>query len=195
MRYLLPLLALLGCQAEPETAPRALIAKASDQDNPFAVSPVERVLGAVLDGPEPEVFAHVTVRHPKTACKVMGGGSIVQFSGRPLVGRPWKATWSTRPTTPPDQPDYTLVALLVSNHRVEGAPIPNGGGCWLLVRPDHVIAPGPILRERGGTYTLSMTWPRELLGTQWFMQLLLDDARVGSHVTTSPMLELTVGNR
>ena len=143
----------------------------------------------------PVVWAKAVVERAPGLAKVRGGLPLVaRIKGLPVAGRPWTVAWTTRTSAPlPRVP----VALLVSSRRVAPALLPNTNGAWLQVLPSFVVTPqsGGALTQDGGTIRLDMTWPAGAVGTEWFMQLLVQDRRVPGGVTVTPAVAITVGNR
>lgn len=153
--------------------------------------------GDVLDALAADVYAHEAIRHPKSACDVIGGAPItVPPRSRPLAGRELRVLWQTRPTTPPALPG-AQTALLVATEPTPWAELPGAPGCWLQVTPRWVLTPRPgsVLTQLAGQVELRWTPPASLVGTTFFMQLAVQDPRNDAGVTLTPLLEMTVGSK
>lgn len=198
MRYLgVAALFMVACAA-PKSAVEDLFSIAEPADDLVVggdETPAagDEVLAAGLDD-APVTFAHAAVRWAPGLADVAGGLPIVSHIERPVAGKPWVAAWTTRPSAPFPE---SKVVVIASQRRAEAAELPGSRGAYLQVRPDHVIAaaPGSILTSEGGIIRLDLTFPPTAVGSRWFLQLLVRDARTPIGVTVSPMLELTVGNR
>jgi len=141
------------------------------------------------------LVGRATVRHAPQLANVPGGLPLVIPDGRPIVGRPWRCVWTTRPTA--SFPDHRTALLISFSPPPEPQPIPLGRGGMLMVdlRPDLTVQPkaGTYLTQHEGVVEASVTFPPHLVGLQIWMQLVVEDPRTG--VTTSPMLHVVVGNR
>lgn len=155
----------------------------------FGTPPALRAAGLVPT----DVWPAAAVRRTSLA-QVAGGLPVVLFDELPVVGRPWEVTWLTEALRPRSN---APTALIASQRRVDGGPLPNGRGEILQVAPDLIIVPreGTWLTQFSGIVRLEVTWPEWAAGSHWFCQLLLADPRSPSGVMVSPMLEFTIGNR
>ena len=191
--FLTAIAAFASSCATPQKAPdmfRDIIREAA----PWAPNMGATVEAMTLDS-APVVWAKAVVERAPGLARVRGGLPIVaDIRGRPVAGKPWSIGWTTRPSGPlPRVP----VALIVSARRSEPGLLPNTNGAWLQVIPQFVITPQPggFLTQDGGNVRLDMTWPAGAVGTEWFLQLLVQDRRVPGGVTVTPAVAITVGNR
>tara|TARA_R110002094_G_scaffold145203_1_gene134591 strand:- start:8104 stop:8631 length:528 start_codon:yes stop_codon:yes gene_type:complete len=157
----------------------------------------KRVAAVDMMEESPSIVAGALVRHPRSSCDVLGGLPIVLTEGRPVIGRPFRASWSLRPTSPPE-PEYQFSVLMFSiNNMASPHPIPGAPGCLLMVHPDHLMipAPGTLLTQDGGRIELRMTAPPQFLGLTFDMQLAVRDTRNTAGIVVSPMLRLIIGDK
>lgn len=185
------LLALLGCTQPASADPFRMVA--SDPAAVFAPSS----LGAMvtLMGAMPSLFAAVRiVQPPAGGCAGEILPIVVPPARRPIAGQPFVAEWQTE-VVAPVRP--RVVSLLVSL-RPLAAPVALGGGCWLLVHPDHLIVPqaGSLLTHNHASGVMRLSWTPDasLVGQSFFAQALVLVPEAPLRHLLSPLLELHVGN-
>lgn len=185
----------------PEVMRGAHLARAADM---FAASPLDGICAAVLQ-PTPEI-AYVRVLHGRTAClpeNGRGGNPMVHVGGgKPAAGQPFVVEWSTVACATPAPMPFRPAALLVGLTPA-AAPLdltPSGSpGCTLLVEPEFLLVPGTsaadVLWQQGGTVRLDWTPPAGLVGSTFFVQLIVLEADANAAgLLVSPGLEVHVGS-
>tara|TARA_S200002703_G_scaffold160089_1_gene176876 strand:+ start:2760 stop:3515 length:756 start_codon:yes stop_codon:yes gene_type:complete len=182
---------LSSCSTPPRTVFDELTRNAGEWPTP---SPAVAVR---LDGSTPSAYAHAIVRHSNKLARVPGGLPIAIIDGRPITGKPFRVGWTTRPTAPFPN---AKTALLVSTVPPDGEhPIIGGEGAHLMVPPNLVLVPNdervPFLTQHAGVVELNITFPASSKGATFWLQLLVEDGRVGAGFVPSPVVAIMVGDR
>jgi hypothetical protein len=207
---------LTGCSAAPPAA------SIPPDRNPLLalesrpLSQVEDVLDRGTAGilsraflPTEEEYAGFRVLEAKSPCltrKPMAS-AWVSTKQRPLVGKEWVGTFSTSVSNtpaPPDQHCFVLMSTQEPGPGIELSPI-QMPGCWLLIRPDHIIHVPPgyggdaFLSRQEGSGRITMRWTptSDFIGSRLWIQLMVADIgfnRAGA-IMSAQALELVVGNK
>jgi hypothetical protein len=185
-------LALLGCTQPAPSDPFRM--PSSDPDAVFGPSSLGEMV--TLLGAMPQHFAAVrVVQPPAGGCDGEILPIVVPPARRPIAGQPFVAEWQTE-VVPPVRP--RVVSLLVSL-RPMAAPVALGGGCWILVHPDHLIVPqaGSLLTHNPASGVMRLSWTPDasLVGQSFFAQALVLVPESPIRHLLSPLLEVHVGNQ
>ena len=149
--------------------------------------------GATLEGgPTVDVWGRATVTHAPSVANIPGGLPMVIVGERPIINKPWRVGWTTRPSGP--FIDQEVALLVTMEPPPEPELIPNGRGGMLMVPLNHVVQPRPgsMFTQTGGHAELNVTFPPHLAGLRLWIQLIMKDPRPG--VLVSPLLVVVVGN-
>lgn len=175
-------LALSACAVEPTPAPapRALKALHDVVDRPMT-----------REGERELRPYYVDIVAPPSPCAVEGHTPrVIACRSLAVVGDEFGITWAAEPPHEPwTYPTPASAALLVGFSYVEPARIPNGAGCYLMVRPDLVMPAkdGTPFTMSNGHFILRLVLPPSVLGVKCWVQVVASDARSPRGVVTSDM--------
>lgn len=160
-----------------------------------SAQPLRQLTGSVDAVVQSGVWAKAVVRHAPQLADVAGGLPIVsRIIGRPIAGEPFTIAWTTRPSPPLVDAN---VVLLASQRKADPAVLDGASGGMLMVHPDLIIAPqaSSLFTLQQGVARFDVMFPPAAVGSHWFVQAVVADARVDAGVTFAPVVELTVGDR